>query len=81
MAYPNIYSICRKHYGKTVRITCLDGRVHSGRITRVTREHVWIRPIGGFGGFGYGFYGGYGYGIPIALAAIGGFALATAFLW
>jgi hypothetical protein len=83
MAYPNIYSLCRKHYGKAVRITCHDGKVYTGKITRVTREHVWIRPVGGLGGLGYGYYGGYGYGygVPIALAAIGGFALASAFFW
>jgi hypothetical protein len=83
MPYSNMYSLCHKHHGKAVRITCHDGKVHVGKITRVTREHVWIRPSGGLGGFGYGYYGGYGYGraFPIALAAIGGFALATAFFW
>jgi hypothetical protein len=83
MPYSSMYSLCQKHYGKTVRITCHDGKVHTGKITRLTREHVWISPSGGLGGFGYGYYGGYGYrrAFPIALAAIAGFALATAFFW
>lgn len=84
MSQANFYQLCCQHTGKNVRITCRDGKVHTGRITRVTKDHVWIRPAGGLGGFGYGFYGGYGYGYgyPIALAAVAGFALASAFfLW
>ncbi|OLN22137.1 hypothetical protein BTO30_11220 [Domibacillus antri] len=83
MTYGSVYNLCCKHHGRVVRITCHDGKVHVGKITRVTREHVWLRPVGGIGGFGYGFYRGYGYGygIPIALAAIGGFALGAAFFW
>lgn len=80
---PNdLYNLCCKHHGKVVRITRRDGKVHVGTITRVTRSHVWLRPVGGFG-YGYGFYGGYGYGygVPIALAAIGGFALGAALFW
>lgn len=80
MPISNIYNLCCKHFGKTVRITCRDDRVYTGRISRVTRDHVWIRPTSGLGGFGYGFYGG-GFGIPIALAAVGGFALGSAFFW
>ncbi|MCP3761085.1 hypothetical protein NLX67_01580 [Domibacillus sp. A3M-37] len=86
MSHPHMYHVCCKHVGKMVRLTCHDGKVYTGRITRVTHEHVWLHPAGGLGGFGYGFgyrygYGGYGYGVPIALAAIGGFALASAFFW
>ncbi|WP_050179970.1 hypothetical protein [Domibacillus robiginosus] len=86
MSQTNYYRLCSQHMGKKARITCHDGKVHTGTITRVTRSHVWIRPSGGFGGFGYGFFGGYGYGYgygyPIALGAIAGFALASAlFLW
>ena len=86
MPQSNFYHLCCKHVGRTVRLTCHDGRIHTGRITHVTNRHVWIQPVGGAGGFGYGFYGGYrygryGYGYPIALAAIAGFALATAFFW
>ncbi|MCI2252902.1 hypothetical protein RG959_17230 [Domibacillus sp. 8LH] len=84
MSRAHFYHLCSQHTGKKVKITCRDGKVHTGRITRVTRDHVWIRPAGFLGGFGYGFYGwyGYGYGYPVALAAIAGFALASAFfLW
>ncbi|WP_209122827.1 hypothetical protein [Alkalihalobacillus sp. BA299] len=58
------------------------------------RPRQYVAPIRrstGLGGFSFGFFGGgsgygysYGYGsvIPVALAAIGGFALASAFfLW
>ncbi|WP_309143164.1 hypothetical protein [Domibacillus sp. A3M-37] len=54
----------------------------------MTRDHVWIRPAQGLGGFGYGFYGaggygfyGGGYGARVALAAVGGFALGAAAFW
>ncbi|MCP3765000.1 hypothetical protein NLX67_22065 [Domibacillus sp. A3M-37] len=88
MPFQDIYRLCCKHYGKPVRITCHDGRVYTGKITRVTRDHVWIRPAQGLGGFGYGFYGaggygfyGGGYGARVALAAVGGFALGAAAFW
>ncbi|WP_046174331.1 hypothetical protein [Domibacillus indicus] len=90
MSQPNFYRLCSQHVGRTVKITCHDGKVHTGRITRVTRGHVWLMPSGGPGGFGYGFYGGYryggfgyryGFGYPIALAAIAGFALGAALFW
>jgi hypothetical protein len=80
----SMYSLCCKYHGKHVRLTCHDGRVHIGKITRVTREHVWLQPIGHHGGFGYGYYGygrRFGFGIPFALGAIAGVALASAFFW
>ncbi|WP_216829119.1 hypothetical protein [Alkalihalobacterium elongatum] len=87
------YQMCCKHRGQVVNIFEKCGRRHYGRIVNVDHQYVYIEPVqprsGGFGGFSYGYYGGYwgyrpwGYGVvPIALAAIGGFALASAFfLW
>ena len=83
MSQTNFYNVCSRYHGKTVRITCRDGRVHTGEITRLNRNMVWIRPIGGLGGYGYGF-GGYGrrnFGFGIALGAITGIVLASAFFW
>ncbi|QOV09498.1 hypothetical protein JNUCC6_12585 [Viridibacillus arvi] len=82
----SVYDQCCNHHGKTVRITCHNGRVHVGRITRVERDMVWIQPAGGLGGFGLGFFGGgfgfgFGTGFGIALGAIAGIALVSAFFW
>ncbi|MDE5415025.1 MAG: hypothetical protein LPK26_12255 [Bacillaceae bacterium] len=85
------YQMCCKHRGKVVTIYEKCGRRHYGRIVNVDHQFVYIEPVhphsGGLGGFSYGFYGGWGFRpwgvgvVPIALAAIGGFALASAFLW
>ena len=65
-----------------MRITCRDGRVHVGEITRVNRNIVWIRPDAEFGGYGLGLFGeGFGTGFGIALGAITGIALASVFFW
>jgi len=87
------YNLCNQHRGKPVVIREKNGQVHRGVIERVDRNYVYLRPmnarrgIGGFGigyygpGYGYGYgYGGYGWG-RVALGAIAGFALATAFFW
>jgi len=82
MSQSNVYNLCCRYHGQTVRITCSDGRVHVGEITRINRHTVWIRPTGGLCGYGYGYYGrnrGFGYGV--ALGAITGIILATAFFW
>ncbi len=51
------YHLCKNHQGKVVRITERGGRVHVGRITRVTRDRVFIAPVGGGPrGFGYGYW-------------------------
>ena len=44
---------------------------------------VWIRPTGNLGGYGLGFggFGFGGFGVGIALGAITGIALASAFFW
>ena len=82
MSYSNVYNDCCRFHGQRVRITCRDGRVHVGRITRVNRDMVWIQPDNNFGGFGLGFFGGgFGIGFGIALGAITGIALASAFFW
>ncbi|MCA0971474.1 hypothetical protein LCM20_12785 [Halobacillus litoralis] len=73
----NMYDRCCRYIGKDVRLTH-EGRVHYGRVTRVDRNYVWIRPSRGPGGYGY-FYGGFG--IPFALGAVTGIALASAFFW
>ncbi|MDT8860683.1 hypothetical protein N0O92_10600 [Alkalihalobacillus sp. MEB130] len=81
------YDLCCRYKGREVTITCLDGKKYCGRITHVTDTHVYIQPTGShFGGFGYGWgWGagrwGWGWGFPIALAAIGGFALGSALWW
>ncbi|MFC0559750.1 hypothetical protein [Halalkalibacter alkalisediminis] len=80
------YDLCCRYRGKVVTITCLDRKTYSGTITHVTDTHVYLQPTGGrqFGGFGYGWGYGYrpwGWGFPIALAAIGGFALGAALWW
>ncbi|ARK30684.1 hypothetical protein [Halalkalibacter krulwichiae] len=77
------YDLCCRYHGKVVTITCLDGRRYSGKITHVTDTHVYLQPTGNFGGFGYGwgYYRPWGWGVPIALAAIGGFALGAALFW
>lgn len=74
------YNLCCRYHGQRVRITCRDGSVHVGEITRTSRNRVWIRPDDNLGGYGLGFFGeGFGYGI--ALGAITGIILATAFFW
>lgn len=85
MSQTDFYNLCCRYHGRNVRITCRDGRVHVGEITRVTRDMVWIRPEGGLGGYGLGFggfgFGGFRFGFGIALGAITGIALASAFFW
>lgn len=85
MSQANYYDLCCKYQGQNVRITCSDGRVHRGKITKVTRDMVWILPTDGQGGYGLGFGGfgfrGFGFGFGIALGTITGIALASAFFW
>ncbi|MEK4487038.1 hypothetical protein MHH81_15935 [Psychrobacillus sp. FSL H8-0484] len=78
-----LYNQCCRYHGKRVRITCRDGSVHVGEITRISRNMVWIRPDDNHGGYGLGFFGfgGFGFGFGIALGAITGIALASAFFW
>ncbi|MBB5174365.1 hypothetical protein [Texcoconibacillus texcoconensis] len=93
----HVYDFCCKSYGKIVYLREHCGRVHCGRVVAVDPDYVWLEPIpcpgpGPGPGFGYGFAGG-GYGagggfgsgggtwFPVALAAVGGFALGSAFFW
>lgn len=88
------YDLCCKHKGKVVRIYDHQGREYVGRIADVDHTYVWLEPVQGReAGFGFGYYGGYSGGyyggyyggrsffFPVALAAIGGFALGSAFFW
>ncbi|MBU9721868.1 MULTISPECIES: hypothetical protein [Bacillaceae] len=76
------YDICCKHKGKVVRIYDKSGREYVGRIANVDRTYVWLEPVNPSArGFGYGWGWGGGFWFPVALAAIGGFALGTAFFW
>ncbi|ALC84475.1 MULTISPECIES: hypothetical protein [Bacillaceae] len=78
----DVFNLCCRYYGKRVRITCRDGSVHVGEVTRVSRNTVWIRPDDNLGGYGLGFFGeGFGFGFGIALGAITGVVLASAFFW
>lgn len=94
MAYANhqYYDICCRHKGKHVRIVDLSGKEYHGKIVNVDTQYVYLETENrGFSGFGYGYGGGYYYPgyppypyrpvVPIALAAIGGFALGAAFFW
>lgn len=40
------YHTCRSNIGRHCRIQTVDGRVYSGRIADVTRDHVVIEPVG-----------------------------------
>lgn len=78
----DVFNLCCRYHGKRVRITCRDGSVHVGEVTRVSRNMVWIRPDDNLGGYGLGFFGeGFGFGFGIALGAITGIVLASAFFW
>lgn len=70
------YKTCCENIGKPVCITTTDGRQYRGFIRRVTHTHVYLEPIHGHhgGGYGWGFWGP-GFGLGIALGAIGTFAI------
>ncbi|MCR6111455.1 hypothetical protein HXA35_13985 [Bacillus sp. A301a_S52] len=70
------FDVCNRYKGRYVHITDLCGRKYYGKIVHVDQHHVYLQPTSDFGGYGYGFYT-----VPIALAAIGGFALGAAFFW
>ncbi|WP_246938510.1 hypothetical protein [Bacillus pinisoli] len=85
----DIYGLCCRYQGKVVKINEHNGRVHYGRITRVSRNNVYLEPIGsrgglggyGYWGYGYGYGYGYGGGYRVALGVIAGVALAGLFFW
>lgn len=87
------YHVCCEHRGKVVTIYERTGKRHVGRIVEVDKQFVYLEPTSagvtgyswGYPGYGWG-YRPYGYGyrpywVPVALAAIGGFALGAAFFW
>lgn len=77
--------MCCRYRGKVVRITDRTGRVHVGKICRVTYNNVYIEPLINRGGYGLGFYGPYGYGFGpaygIGLGFITGLVLGGLFFW
>jgi hypothetical protein len=84
MMSQHYYHLCCRYNGKVVRINDRNGRVHVGRIHRVTPHKVYIEPTIGRGGYGFGYYGyGYGFGAPygIALGFITGVALGGLLFW
>lgn len=82
MSQSDLYNICCRYHGRNVRITLNDGSFHVGKVTRISRNMVWIQPIGNTGGYGLGFFGGFGrFGIGFAFGAITGIVLASAFHW
>lgn len=72
------YRFCHQNIGKVARITDKTGRVHVGRIVRVSPNKVFIAPMirRGAPGYGYGYYGGWWgwgpvYGLGLGLIAAG----------
>nr|WP_154495358.1 MULTISPECIES: hypothetical protein [Bacillus] len=80
------YRFCHQNIGRVARITDKGGRVHVGRIVRVSPSKVYIAPMirRGGRGFAYGYYGGWwGWGpvYGLGLGLIAGVALAGLFFW
>ncbi|RFU64054.1 hypothetical protein [Bacillus sp. V59.32b] len=83
MSISRHYDMCCKNVGRAVEIRTHDGRKHRGIIDRVSRNRVFLRPLGGnrnYGGFGYGGWG-WGFGEGIAIGAILGIAVIGALWW
>lgn len=93
MSVGHYHAMCQRYRGRAVEIRTRDGRTHRGVIHHVTGNRVYLQPMGprrnlggfGYGGFGYGYggygFGGFGLGAGIALGAIAGIALLSAFWW
>jgi small nuclear ribonucleoprotein (snRNP)-like protein len=94
----NYYELAKEHQGQRVTITDVSGTTYTGKLVNVDSGHVYLEleqageqeSYDRNGGYGYGYYqppyppscGPSNNVVPIALAAIGGFALASAFfLW
>ncbi|WP_186578657.1 hypothetical protein [Aquibacillus kalidii] len=82
------HSVCKRHVGRAVKITTVDGRVHRGIIRNVNNTHVFLEgvPARNLGGYGYGYYRrpyGYrpGFGWGVALGSIATLALLPFFWW
>lgn len=86
MSAGNMYDRCQRHVNQAVEITCHDGTVHRGIITKVDERHVYIQPLEGAkdgladgpGVFAWGW--GFGWGYPVALASIAAI-LAIGLFW
>lgn len=89
MSFEYYHGLCHRHIGRAVEIRTRDGRIHRGIIRNVSRNRVYLHPLGrprNLGGFGYGYgygYGGWGWGFGagIALGAIAAFAVLPLFFW
>ena len=79
----NYYHLCRQHQGKVARITERNGRVHVGRIVRVTNSKVYIAPVGVTEdtGSAIGEAGEAGEQPTVSLGLITGFALGGLLFW
>lgn len=64
------YKVCCENIGRPVCVRTVDGKEYRGYIRRVTQTHVYLEPIGGHAGYGFGFWWP-GFGLGIALGAIG----------
>lgn len=90
MSAGRYYDMCCRGVGRPVQIRTIDGQVHRGIVERVSRNKVYLRPIGrgpSYGGVGYGYYRGYGgygfgygFGWGIAFGAIAALAFTPFFI-
>ncbi|MDQ0272307.1 hypothetical protein [Cytobacillus purgationiresistens] len=75
----NHYERCRGGIGRPVEVRMHDGRIHRGIIDRVSRDRVYLRPMGrNYGGYGYW---GWGFGAGFAFGAIATLAFLPLFFW
>ncbi|WP_186577231.1 hypothetical protein [Aquibacillus kalidii] len=88
MSINRYHGLCQKNQGRPVQIRTNSGEIHRGIIRHVTKDRVYLQPLGrraNLGGYGYGYrgYRGYGYGSGwgVALAAIAAFAFLPLFFW
>lgn len=82
----NTYDLCCRYNGQVVQIKEHSGRVHFGRITRVSDDRVWIDPqysdsYHSSRNVMFHHYPTYHYGYPIALGFISGIILASLFFF
>ncbi|TCP27075.1 hypothetical protein EV207_11853 [Scopulibacillus darangshiensis] len=85
MSAYDFYTICLENINKSVEITCYDGTVHRGVLTRVDESNVYIQPFDKVGEEGPmddsgTFAWGWGLGLPVAVTAIAAI-VAWPFIW
>ena len=56
MSCEKYHHLCRTNIGREVEIRDHHGKFHVGKIERVDRERVYLRPIGPSGNHGHGTY-------------------------